>query len=316
MTEAAGDGKGRPAMRNADRLGARLTRGEIVLLDGALGTELERRGVSTRLPLWSGQALLDAPDRVRSIHMEYARAGADVLTAATFRTTPRTLGKLGLEAEADRLTTLAVALAREAVDEAATNREHWIAGSIAPLEDCYRPDLAPAPDVAEREHADQAERLRRAGVDLILLETMNSVVEAVAAARGAKRCGLPFWVSFIAGGPGAILSGEPLEAAVDAVQAEGPDAILVNCTPLDQLDSCLRILARSTRLPRGCYPNLGSPDLAGGAWRFDEGQTPERFAAAAADWLRTGVQIIGGCCGTGPAHIASLRASLPLVILE
>ena len=301
---------------NADRLRARLTRGEIVLLDGALGTELERRGVSTRLPLWSGQALLDAPEKIRGLHKEYARAGADVVTAATFRTTPRTLGKLGLAAEADRLTTLAVALAREGVDEAGTNREHWIAGSIAPLEDCYRPDLAPPSDVAEREHADQAARLRRAGADLILLETMNGVAEAVAAARGAKECGLPFWVSFIAGGPGTILSGESLEAAVDAVEAEGPDAILVNCTPLDHLDSCLRILARSTRLPRGCYPNLGAPDLAGGSWRFDDGATPERFAAAAAGWLRTGVQIIGGCCGTGPAHIASLRGSLPLVVLE
>ena len=301
---------------NAERLTARLTRGEIVLLDGALGTELERRGTSTRLPLWSGQGLLDAPERIRDIHKEYARAGADVLTAATFRTTPRTLGKLGLAAEADRLTTLAVALAREAIDEAGTNREHWVAGSIAPLEDCYRPDLAPPPDVAEREHADQAARLRHAGADLILLETMNNVAEAVAAARGAKRCGLPFWVSFIAGGPDSILSGERLEAAVDAVEAEGPDAVLVNCTPLDQLDSCLQILARSTRLPRGCYPNLGAPDLASGSWRFDPEATPSRFAAAAADWLRTGIQIIGGCCGTGPAHIASLRASLPLVILE
>lgn len=286
-------------------------------MDGALGTELERRGVSTRLPLWSGQALLDAPDRIRKIHEEYARAGADVLTAATFRTTPRTLGKLGLAAEADRLTTLAVALAREGIEEARTSREHWIAGSIAPLEDCYRPELAPAPDIAEKEHADQAARMRRAGADLILLETMNNVAEAAAAARGARASGLPFWVSFIAGGPDTILSGEPLEAAVDAVQAEGPEAILVNCTSLDRLRSCLEILARSTRLPRGCYPNLGAPELAlSDRWRFDESATPERFAAAAAGWLQTGVQIVGGCCGTSPAHIASLRTALPPVILE
>ena len=277
---------------------------------------MERRGISTRLPLWSGQALLDAPERIRDIHKEYARAGADVLTAATFRTTPRTLGKLGLAAEADRLTTLAVALVREGLDEAETGREHWIAGSIAPLEDCYRPDLAPPPDEAEREHADQAARLRHAGADFILLETMNNISEAVAAARGVKRCGLPFWVSFIAGDPGEILSGEPLESAVDAVEAEGPEAILVNCTPIDRLGGCLEALARSTRLPRGCYPNLGAPNLPDATWRFDDATTPERFASAASDWLRTGVQIIGGCCGTRPAHIASLRTALPPVILE
>src|SRR2546427_6160361 len=89
------------------RLTARLTRGEIVLLDGALGTELERRGISIRLPLWSAQALLDAPDRVREIHEEYVRAGAEILIANTFRTTPRTLGKAGRSEpaeEAERLT--------------------------------------------------------------------------------------------------------------------------------------------------------------------------------------------------------------------
>jgi len=96
-----------------DPIQARLTRGDIVLLDGAMGTELERLGVPTALPLWSAQALLDAPDRVRQVHESYVQAGADVITSATFRTTPRSLKKAGLEAEADRLTTLAVELAKQ-----------------------------------------------------------------------------------------------------------------------------------------------------------------------------------------------------------
>ena len=91
-----------------DPIQARLTRGDIVLLDGAMGTELERLGVPTALPLWSAQALLDAPDRVRQVHESYVQAGADVITSATFRTTPRSLKKAGRESEADRLTTLAV----------------------------------------------------------------------------------------------------------------------------------------------------------------------------------------------------------------
>src|SRR5688572_28575025 len=120
---------------------ARLRRGEIILLDGAMGTELERLGVPTALPLWSAQAVLDAPDRVRDVHEEYAQAGADILTAATFRTTPRSLAKAGLkgdpEKESEALTARAVTLAREARTRAASGRDVRIAGALAPPEDCY-----------------------------------------------------------------------------------------------------------------------------------------------------------------------------------
>ena len=301
------------------RLTARLTRGEIILLDGAMGTELERRGVSTRRPLWSAQGLLDAPDRVREIHEEYVRAGADILTANTFRTTPRALSKAGRSEAADaaeQLTVSAVALCREARERAAGEREVWIAGSIAPLEDCYRPDLAPAPDVAEREHREQADRLKRAGADLVLIETMNSIGEAVAAVRAARTTGLPVMVSFICKSAREIWSGEALADAVLAVDSLQPDAILVNCTSPEITAACLDEAGRFTHLPVGCYPNAGAPDLERGAWVFDPAMTPGRFAAAAHEWVRSGAQIVGGCCGTGPEHIRALRASLPPVLVE
>jgi len=306
----------------------RLTRGEIVLLDGALGTELERRGVSTRLPLWSAQAVLEAPDRVREIHEEYARAGADILTAATFRTTPRAVaaagsrGSKGAEAgaespsDADALTRAAVLLCVEARAHAGTSRETLIAGSIAPLEDCYAPERAPETAVAEREHAEQAARLADAGVDLILAETMGTAREAVAAARGAARTGLPLLVSFICGKGAALLGGEPLADAVRAVEAAGADAVLVNCTSVDAMPALLDTLSRTTSLPIGCYPNAGLPDLASGTWRFDSAMTPERFARAGLAWVQAGAQIVGGCCGTGPSHIRALRETLPPVLLE
>ncbi len=297
-------------------LQTRLTRGEIVLLDGALGTELERRGVATRLPLWSAQALIDAPERVREIHEEYARSGSDILTAATFRTSPRALRKAGLESEADRMTAQAIALAREARDRAGTGRVVWIAGSLAPLEDCYRPDLAPASDVAEREHREQAARLVRSGAEVLLVETMNSIGEAVSAVRGARASGLPVLVSFICRSPVEIWSGESLAAAVRAVEPLGPDAILVNCTPSDLASGCVETIARATDIPTGCYPNAGGPDFEEGTWRFDPAMTPERFAAAAGEWVRNGAQIVGGCCGTGPEHVRALRAVLPPVLVE
>jgi S-methylmethionine-dependent homocysteine/selenocysteine methylase len=300
---------------------ARLRRGEIILLDGAMGTELERLGVPTALPLWSAQAVLDAPDRVREVHEEYAQAGADILTAATFRTTPRSLAKLGRTgedpgADAETLTARAVALAREARARAASGRDVWVAGALAPLEDCYRHELVPDEAALEREHHDQAARLARAGADLILIETMGTIREAMAASRAALATGLPVLTSFMAGSATEIGGGESLADAVVAVDALDVDAILVNCVPAEIATGCLTLMSRITRTPIGSYANAGSPDLGRGTWCFDPEMTPERFAEHAAEWVRLGAQIVGGCCGTGPAHIRALRAELPPVLVE
>jgi S-methylmethionine-dependent homocysteine/selenocysteine methylase len=297
-------------------LKSRLNRGELLLLDGALGTELERRGVPTPLPLWSARALLDAPDTVREIHEEYVRAGADILTTNTFRTTPRALAKAGKAGDADRLTEIAVTLAREAADRARGAREILLAGALAPLEDCYRPDLKPDAATAEREHAEQAVRLARRGVDLILIETMNSTAEAKAALRGAKPTGLPVLVSFICRNAQELWNGESLADAVRAVEAFKPDVILVNCVGPAMAGDCVGEMARATRLPLGCYPNAGEPNLAAGTWSFDPEWTPARFAEAATGWVGRGAQIVGGCCGTSPDHIRALRLALPSVLVE
>lgn len=294
----------------------RLERGELVLLDGALGTELERRGVATPLPLWSAQAILDAPDILRQVHEDYARAGADVLAADTFRTTPRVMAKVGRPAgDADRLTETALRLAAEGRDRGAGGRTVWIGGSLGPLEDCYRPEDAPPQEAMEREHLDQAKRLARSGAELLLLETFNRIDEATAAARAARATGLPFTVSFVCRGGARLFSGEPLADAVRALEPLLPAAVLVNCTPLDETAACLDVMSRSTHLPFGCYPNAGVVGPTG-AWSFDPSVTPERFAALAKDWMRLGAQVLGGCCGTTPEHIRALRESLPLVLVE
>jgi S-methylmethionine-dependent homocysteine/selenocysteine methylase len=294
----------------------RLLRGDLVLLDGALGTELARRGVPTPLPLWSAAAVLSTPEAVRQIHEEYILAGADVITAGTFRTTPRAMAKAGRAGEAERVLAQAVALAREARRRVAPSRQVIIAGSIAPLEDCYRPDLAPPAEVAEREHAELAVMLARAGVDAILIETMNTIGEARAAVHSAKSTGLAVLVSFICRSEQQLLSGESLAEGVRAVEAWKPDAVLVNCTAPEIARGCLDTLAVATRLSRGAYANAGSPDLAGGTWTHDPAWTPEEFAKIAAEWVRHGAQIVGGCCGTTPAHIRAIRAALPPVLVE
>ncbi|HET9952174.1 MAG TPA: homocysteine S-methyltransferase family protein [Candidatus Eisenbacteria bacterium] len=298
-------------------LRARLVRGEVVVLDGAMGTELDRRGVPTPLPLWSARALLDAPEVVSAIHEDYIRAGADVVTTNTFRTTARTMRRAGLDpGEAERLTRLAVELARDARSRALRGSEVWIAGAMAPLEDCYRPELAPPPSEAEIEHATQAAILAGAGVDLLLVETMNAIPEAVEATRAAVGTGLPVFVSFIARSEREIWDGELLEDAVRAVDAFHPAAILVNCVPADSAERCLEVLARATRAPIGCYPNAGDPDFDHGTWRHDDERTPEWFAGHATSWLRRGALVVGGCCGTGPGHIRALREAVPPVLVE
>jgi S-methylmethionine-dependent homocysteine/selenocysteine methylase len=274
------------------------------LLDGALGTELTRRGCDTRLPLWSARALMDAPEVVRRIHADYADAGAEVLTANTFRTNTRALARAGLPDQVAALTRLAVTLAREG----AAGRAR-VAGSMAPVEDCYTPDLVPDDDALMREHAELANALAYAGCDLILVETMNTVREAAIAAAAAARTGLPVWVSFTLGGDDRLLSGETLAEAVRAIRALGPEALLVNCIPVAQVSSALGELRQAigdSRTRIGAYANVGHVDDEVG-WTLTDAVSPSAYAVAAHEWLAIGASLIGGCCGTTPAHIAAIR---------
>jgi len=275
------------------------------LLDGALGTELTRRGCDTRLPLWSARALMDAPDVVRRIHADYAEAGAEVLTANTFRTNTRALARAGLPSQVATLTRVAVGLAREG----AAGRAR-VAGSMAPVEDCYSPELVPDDDALRLEHAELAKALAGAGCDLILIETMNTVREAAIAAEAAARTGLPIWVSFTLGGDDRLLSGETLAEAIRAIRPLGPQALLVNCIPVAQVSSALRALRDAvddSRLRIGAYANVGHVDDEVG-WTLTAAVSPRDYTAAAREWLALGATLIGGCCGTTPAHIAAVNS--------
>jgi len=289
-------------------LAARLASAAPVLLDGATGTEIERRSTfpaAAALPLWSTHALLRDAALLREIHCDYVRAGADVLTANTFRTQRRTLSRAGLGDQGDALTERAVALARAAANEAAPpGRVVLVAGSQSPLEDCYHPERVPDEEALAREHAEHARALARAGVDFILVETINTQREGVAALRAARETGLPACVSFVCGEGGRLLSGEPLSAAVAACVGLDPLAVLANCLPPGLVQACLPAL-RGSGLPFGVYPNLGVPEHGTGSRRSDA-CAPEQFATLAEAWIAAGAQLVGGCCGTTPAHIAAI----------
>jgi S-methylmethionine-dependent homocysteine/selenocysteine methylase len=290
------------------RFRERLVSGSPLLLDAAMGTELQRRETDTSLPLWSARALIADPEVVWTIHGDEVAAGADILTANTFRTHARSLARGGAGERAAELSALAVRLAHQAA--ATPGREVFVAGSLSPLEDCYRPDLAPDDAALAREHGAQARFLADAGVDLLLAETHNSVREAVAAARAARETGLPFVVSMVTDGAGRLLSGEPLSAAAGALLALEPDALGVNCVPAAKLAGDLAALASAAPGRRlAAYGNLGLP-AEGPGWTFTEELDPEDYAREAARWLGLGARIVGGCCGTTPAHTRALRAVL------
>jgi len=290
----------------------RLANGPALLLDGALGTELERAGIACTLPLWSAQALWDAPDTVRAIHLAYLEAGAEILTANTFRTQAYTLAKIERSEQAASITQLAVRLAREAIEvrraeltsTKAAQPTIWVAGSCPPLEDCYRPDLVPNEQTLFDHHLRHAAALATAGVDFLLIETMNTSREARAALRAAREVGLPAMVSFCVTGNAYLPSGESLESTLAQFTHKEILALLVNCLPPGAVASCLTPL-RNTGLAFGLYPNFGPPTQGKLGWQ--EALPPEAFCALLAPWARAGATVLGGCCGTQPIHIRALK---------
>jgi S-methylmethionine-dependent homocysteine/selenocysteine methylase len=285
------------------------------LLDGAMGTELERRGVAVGLPLWSAHALLSSPETVRRIHDEYIDAGANIITSNTFRTTRRTFHRAGLPDRSAELTARAVILAGESI--AAFPRDQvLLAGSVAPLEDCYHPELVPGDIALREEHAEHAGRLAEAGADFLLLETMGTLREAAAAAEAARGTGLEFVVSFLCNTEGALYGGEPLPEAVRLIMRLSPAAVSLNCVSprlmgrsLAHLQSALRGSPHGENVPIGVYANVGAP----GGERdtpFHRDVGPVEYAEFARTWVNAGVSIVGGCCGTTPEYIRAVSGAI------
>ncbi len=274
-----------------------------ILLDGATGTELERRGIDTRTPIWSAMALLDSPQLVEQVHRDYLDAGAEVIITNTFRTHCRNLEKIGMGAEAARLTGLAVAIAQKAVR--ASGRHAFVAGSMAPLEDSYSAHALPR-EVYLAEHSEMARNLAAAGVDLLLVETISTIREAEAAAQAAHATGLPYGVSFICKADGHMFSGESLTDAVKAVEKHSPNFPGINCSAAPTLHNALAQLRAATQLPISVYANPSeTEDYI--HWGESEAAAPAVYAQYAQRWLDAGAHLVGGCCGTGPEHIAAIH---------
>jgi methionine synthase I (cobalamin-dependent) len=294
----------------------KLASGHPLVLDGAIGTEILRRDVT-----WADHQLQKRPDVVRAIHADYLAAGADVISTNTFQLTRRAfvghfkdaehmrhIGAPDLDTRWATLLKAGVSLAQEARQQADLKDKVAIAGAMTTLEWCFRPDLAPEHSQAEAEYREVAQVFADAGADLLLVETVNSIAEALAGARAARSVSLPFWIAFVPDERGRLFSGESLADAVGALAPLGPDVVLVNCAPPEDVKQGLRKLVPYSNVPIGAYPHIGRFDPP--EWMFTDEYPPRRYLELAQEWIGMGARVVGGCCGTTPEHIALLARQL------
>ncbi len=297
-----------------DAIREKLGKGQTVVLDGAIGTEILRRNVS-----WSDHQVSSQPDVIRGIHEDYIRAGADVISTNSFQLCRRAfashfrddahqrhIGARDLDERPNKMLAASVELAREARKRVAGSRPVAVAGAVTTLEWCFRPDLAPSADEARAEYEEIFQVVKDAGADLILLETVNSIKEARAGLEVSKKLGLPCWVGFVCDENGRLFTGETMAQATAVLEPLGVDAILLNCAPPDDITAGMKALAPAARAPIGGYAHIGRFNPP--EWLFTDEYPPARYQEVAADWKKLGARILGGCCGTTPDHIAALGA--------
>ncbi len=300
-------------MTTYQNLQARLDRGEIIILDGATGTELQRRGVPMHGFAWSAAALDTHPEVVRAVHEDYVRAGADVIIANTYSTAPHVLEPAGLGDRVRAMNQRAVALAQAARDDAAAGRRVAVAGSLS----SFRARVTPA-DQLEASYREQAELAAEAGVDLIALEMMGNIEQAAPAIRAAATTGLPIWVGFscLVGDDGVVrfFDGSPFstglteDLALLADLHSGDVAVTVMHSLTEDTAPALEIVRRHWSGPTGAYAHSGT--WADPVWQFDHMISPEDYLNAAQRWVDMGARIIGGCCAIGPEYIRLLKERL------
>lgn len=288
-----------------------------VVLDGGLGTELDRRGADLRDPLWSAKALVESPELIRDVHAAYFAAGADVAISASYQASFEGLARRGLDREAAAgLFRRSVEIAREAAIAAGGDR--LVAASVGPYGAFlgngaeYTGNYDLDEDGLVEFHAPRLEALAEAEPDLLAVETIPSFVEAGALVRALERVpDVAAWISFSCRDGAHLCDGTPFELAVD-VAASSPSVIAVgvNCTSPLHVTSLVEIAAGHTDLPVVCYPNRGAFwEPVRKVW-VDPPRQDARPSLRPLQWREAGARLIGGCCGTTPADIAAMAEAL------
>ena len=282
--------------------------GPPLLLDGATGTELERRGVEMVDGLWDALATGSRPDVLRQIHADYLRVGSRVVIANTFATSRYVLAEAGHADQFESLNRDAVQLAVEARDE--VRPAGWVAGSISTVNFGVLPTSL---QTARKDYGDQAEIMAGAGADLIILEMMRDVDLTDAAVDAVRAVGLPCWVGYSVeqDAEGRLVSQErgiPLREMLEGLDFGLVQAVGVMHSLVEPTGPALAEVADAWTGPRFAYAHSGGFTMPN--WHFDGIIAPDAYATAAAGWVSSGVEAVGGCCGLGPEHIRALAKEL------
>ena len=284
----------------------RLKDGKILVSDGATGTNLQQRGLPVGLPgeVW----VFEKPEEILGLHRDFIAAGSDILLTCTFGGTSLRLESHGLGQRTAELNRAAVSLARQAAQGSGA----LVAGSIGPTGQLLKP-LGPLEESqAEAAFAEQARALVEAGVDLIVVETQFDLTEASAALRAVRSVSaeIPLVCSFsFDRGKRTMMGVKPSQVA-ETLPALGAQVLGINCgRSLDENLEALRQLRAATDLPLWFKPNAGLPEVdaeGNPIYRL----SPAEMGAQAALWVQAGAQVVGGCCGTSPAHLQAVAQAV------
>src|SRR5512143_1616760 len=279
----------------------------VLLADGAMGTMLHSHGIGFEKCF--DELNLTNPGAVAEIHRAYIDAGAQLILTNTFGSNRFKLSKHGLEKQVAEINRMGVELARRTV--AAAYKDVLIAGDIGPLGVQIAPFGRVQPEQARLAFAEQAKALADAGADLIVLETMSDLFEILEGVQGVKQvCTLPVVASVTFTRDDRTLLGDGPQKIARELHRGGADVIGVNCSGGPA--QLLRILKLMRQAEPGArlwvMPNAGWPERVGGRIMYPA--DPEYFGEYAVAFRAAGAQIVGGCCGTTPQHIAAMRRAL------
>ena len=286
---------------------------DLLLLDGAMGTELIARGAG--VGKCNDYLNIESPNTVFAVHQAYIQAGSDAILTNTFGANRYVLARHGLAGEVDRINTAGAEIARKAA-----GNEKYVLGDIGPSGDFLEPLGSLKPDELKEALAQQAKALIAAGVDGLIIETMTALDEITVAIKAAKSvCGdLPVFASMAfdkVGNDFRTMMGVDVKSGVSKMVSLGADAVGFNCgtaSLADYVELSKRFVgeARKTGSEVVIFaePNAGKPELVNGKALYHV--SPEDFAKAAQEIYSAGVRVIGGCCGTGPEHIKAIADKL------
>lgn len=313
-------------------LDKRLAGREVILLDGAVGTQLQRMGVPMSNTAWAATALQTHPFTVRRMHEDYVKAGCDVITVNTYSAAGHNLVPLGMGELVRELNLRAVMLAMDARDRWAKDRPVYIAGSVSnyglrigievnPKGYGYYAERVETSEAQAKAYLrQQAEILAEAGVDLMLAESTGGTTHRRWVFEACRATGLPVWAGFKCHqDEGSTVpkvgyhSDEPLMQSFDELVSWGPKAVAVFHSPIAATEAALPLVRQHWKGPIGVYPEAERHDYIATHKNADEATriTPDDFVAKAKAWVGQGVQIVGGCCGIELEYIRPLRDALP-----